>query len=516
MRGYKLWAQRGQQARWRARPPGQLKIVDDTSSPNQVVTNYQNADLARQGRPRLRAVLDAAHGSRGPRRVPLPLRVRRARRRRPRRLRRASRQRVLRAAGAGAQRAATPFVKYILSLPKAQRPKTAAYPSLDDPFSSPIADRMRSQFEKAGIKTVFKTIYPPETADLTPIVAKVAAAKPDMVVAGTQSDDAYAQVKAHDPAEVQPEVPVPLERRELARRVPEQGRGGNVNGIFSSGDWFPDSKSAGNPAFVAAYLKKYGGDRLDDRLGLGRGLCGRPADPGRRREDALRRQRDDHQVPAQGRLADDRGQPQLGRQRQPEGRRQPRRMGRRQAPARLPGERRAARADDPEAGLEGLGRRRPPRLVHLFVQACILGLLTGGVYALMASGLTLAFGVMRVVNVAQGALIILGAYLSHSLFTGLGHRPVRLDPDHDAGRVRARRRAPARVPPPAAQRRARAALAARHVGGRARASRACSASSTRRPTARRSRATPNGSWSVGGYVVSQVRVYGFLDVARRS
>jgi branched-chain amino acid transport system permease protein len=61
--------------------------------------------------------------------------------------------------------------------------------------------------------------------------------------------------------------------------------------------------------------------------------------------------------------------------------------------------------------------------VHLLVQSCILGLLTGGVYALMASGLTLAFGVMKVINVAQGALIILGAYLSYSLFTELGIDP---------------------------------------------------------------------------------------------
>ena len=55
--------------------------------------------------------------------------------------------------------------------------------------------------------------------------------------------------------------------------------------------------------------------------------------------------------------------------------------------------------------------------MHLFIQACILGLLTGGVYALMASGLTLAFGIMRVINVAQGALIVLGAFLSYTLFT---------------------------------------------------------------------------------------------------
>ena len=55
--------------------------------------------------------------------------------------------------------------------------------------------------------------------------------------------------------------------------------------------------------------------------------------------------------------------------------------------------------------------------MRLFVQAIILGVLAGGVYALMASGLTLAFGIMRVINVAQGAMIILGAFLSYSLFT---------------------------------------------------------------------------------------------------
>jgi len=54
--------------------------------------------------------------------------------------------------------------------------------------------------------------------------------------------------------------------------------------------------------------------------------------------------------------------------------------------------------------------------MSLFVQACILGLLTGGVYALMASGLTLAFGIMKVINVSQGAMIILGAYLSYTAF----------------------------------------------------------------------------------------------------
>ncbi|HEY6016392.1 MAG TPA: branched-chain amino acid ABC transporter permease [Gaiellaceae bacterium] len=55
--------------------------------------------------------------------------------------------------------------------------------------------------------------------------------------------------------------------------------------------------------------------------------------------------------------------------------------------------------------------------MHNVVQAVILGLLTGGVYALMASGLTLVFGIMKVINVAQGALVILAAYLSYTLFS---------------------------------------------------------------------------------------------------
>ncbi|HEX6555147.1 MAG TPA: branched-chain amino acid ABC transporter permease [Ktedonobacteraceae bacterium] len=51
----------------------------------------------------------------------------------------------------------------------------------------------------------------------------------------------------------------------------------------------------------------------------------------------------------------------------------------------------------------------------IIVEAIITGILTGGVYALMASGLTLVFGVMDIINVGQGALVILGAYLSFFL-----------------------------------------------------------------------------------------------------
>lgn len=57
------------------------------------------------------------------------------------------------------------------------------------------------------------------------------------------------------------------------------------------------------------------------------------------------------------------------------------------------------------------------------VQAVILGLLIGGVYALMASGLTLIFGVMNIINVAQGAFLIMVA-----MFTWWFWRETGVDP----------------------------------------------------------------------------------------
>jgi branched-chain amino acid transport system permease protein len=58
------------------------------------------------------------------------------------------------------------------------------------------------------------------------------------------------------------------------------------------------------------------------------------------------------------------------------------------------------------------------------VQIVILGLALGGVYALMASGLTLIFGVMRIVNLAHPIFIIAGAFVSYWLFKLYGVDPI--------------------------------------------------------------------------------------------
>ena len=59
----------------------------------------------------------------------------------------------------------------------------------------------------------------------------------------------------------------------------------------------------------------------------------------------------------------------------------------------------------------------------LYLQAIVNGLLLGGVYSLMALGLSLIFGVMRVINFAHGDMMVWGMYLSFWLFTTLGVDP---------------------------------------------------------------------------------------------
>ena len=261
-RGYELWADTVNANGGILGRQVQLEIVDDASSPDQVVTNYQNliskdkVDLVLGPFSTLLSIPAATVANRyhyafiepaggGPAMFDAKL------------------PNVFFVQPAPVVGCGQPFVDFILSLPADQRPKTAAYPSLDDPFAAPIADAMQAQFEAAGIQTVYKKIYPPETTDLTSIVAQVAAAHPDMVVAGTQSEDAYSQVKAMVQANFSPKFLFLANGANSPTEFPDKVGANNTQGIFSCGDWFPNSTANGNPAFVAAYTAKYGGTAFD-------------------------------------------------------------------------------------------------------------------------------------------------------------------------------------------------------------------------------------------------------------
>jgi len=264
MLGYQLWADSVNKRGGVLGRPVKLKIVDDASDPNQAVTNYQTLITKDK--------VDLVFGPFSTLLTAPSARV-------------ASRYgySFLEPAGGGqlvfdqklhnvffVQPAPTvncgdPFVDYLSTLPAGQRPKTAAYPTLDDPFATPIVERARAKLEALGVKTVYSQVYPAETADMTPIVAKMVAAKPDLIFGGTQSLDAYGIVNGLVQQHYNPKFLFLSNGANSAAEFPNKVGANNTEGILSCTDWFPELKTAGNQQFVSEYLAKYGGtaDTID-------------------------------------------------------------------------------------------------------------------------------------------------------------------------------------------------------------------------------------------------------------
>ena len=82
-------------------------------------------------------------------------------------------------------------------------------------------------------------------------------------------------------------------------------------------------------------------------------------------------------------------------------------------------------------------------MVENFLQALFAGLTVGSIYGLMCVGLALIFGVMRVINFAQGEFMMLGMYGAFYIFTafgiqaalGINYRPVCCSSPRRAGAV---------------------------------------------------------------------------------
>ena len=96
----------------------------------------------------------------------------------------------------------------------------------------------------------------------------------------------------------------------------------------------------------------------------------------------------------------------------------------------------------PQAADENL-KRRSSQMWETVAQAVINGLLIGGIYALVSIGVTLIFGVVKIVNFAQGEFVMIGMYISFFLANQFGIDPLVSLAGVDAGAVRRRRPDPA-------------------------------------------------------------------------
>jgi branched-chain amino acid transport system substrate-binding protein len=150
------------------------------------------------------------------------------------------------------------FAKYILSLPPDQRPKTAAYPTLDDPFAVPVLEGIRKKLEPAGIKTVYRKTYPGDTQNFDAIANAVKAANPELLVHGATFADGVGFIRALDKVGFDPKYFFETSAPSFADQFSKGIGVKNTEGIFYAVSWTPEATTPGNKEFLDAYHKMFG------------------------------------------------------------------------------------------------------------------------------------------------------------------------------------------------------------------------------------------------------------------
>jgi branched-chain amino acid transport system substrate-binding protein len=153
--------------------------------------------------------------------------------------------------------------KWLASLPKSKRPKTAAYPTSNDPFTQPQLPVARRIMQKGHVKTVYAKVFPAEVTDFTPIATSVAAKKAQVVFLGSVDvPTVSAFIQAFAQQHYNPKA-------FIATAGPDQGGdflkavGSNAEGVMVPNGWYPGEANRLSRAMVKAYLKKYGGKASD-------------------------------------------------------------------------------------------------------------------------------------------------------------------------------------------------------------------------------------------------------------
>jgi branched-chain amino acid transport system substrate-binding protein len=261
-KGYQLWAADQNAKGGLMGHPVKLKIVSDASNPAQVVSNYQKLI----GSDKVALVF-------GPFSTLLTLPSARV----------AARYGYAFVEGAGGGPAVfgsglknvfdvsvpvknnlVTWAQWVASLPAAQRPKTAAYATVNDPFTQPQIPVAQGILQGAGIKTLSSKVFPAEVTDFTPIATQLASTKADVVVLGsvdvpTVSSFVHSFIQQH----YNPKI-------FIATAGPDQGAAfvkavgkGNENGIMVPNGWYGGFQKPDSQQMVKEYIAKYGGTPSD-------------------------------------------------------------------------------------------------------------------------------------------------------------------------------------------------------------------------------------------------------------
>ncbi len=262
-KGYQLWAADINKAGGLMGHPVKLDIVSDASSPAQVVTNYQK-------------LISSDHDQLvfGPFSTLLTVPSSKV----------VNRYGDAFVEGAGGAPAAfgnglknifdvslpvidnlVPFAHWLATLPAAQRPKTAAVATSNDPFTQPQFPAAIKILQSAGIKIVYNKVFPAEVTDYAPIATSVASTKADAFLLGsvdvpTVSAFIHTFIQQHYNPKAFIATAGPDQGASFLKAI---GGAANAEGVMVPNGWYPGYASAQSQKMVQEYVAKYGGSPSD-------------------------------------------------------------------------------------------------------------------------------------------------------------------------------------------------------------------------------------------------------------
>lgn len=156
------------------------------------------------------------------------------------------------------------FAEWIANLPPEQRPRTAAYPSLDDPFAGPVVEGAEQILSAAGIRTVYKDQYPATTKNFDSVVNAMRDAGAEIVVQGAQFEDGVNMIRSMNRANYEPSILYQSSSPTYGQQYLDAVGAQNAEGVFFSSSYSPLADTPDNADFVARYQEKFGQSPPED------------------------------------------------------------------------------------------------------------------------------------------------------------------------------------------------------------------------------------------------------------
>jgi branched-chain amino acid transport system substrate-binding protein len=156
------------------------------------------------------------------------------------------------------------FAEYVTNLPADKRPKTAAYPTLDDPFAQPTSQGIEKKLKAAGIRTVYRKTYTIDNANYDSLASAVKSSGADLVVNGATFEDGVGFVRGLRKVGYTPDILYQTTAPSLGDQYSKAIGAGTTEGIFYAVSHSKEATTPGNEEFVKKYKEMFGGSEVPE------------------------------------------------------------------------------------------------------------------------------------------------------------------------------------------------------------------------------------------------------------